>query len=78
VARCRPEGTAGRRHPGGLEALPAQQLSRDPHHFINTVRDLTKRGVWTKVLDGEGALIDTTTANGRLVFARALAGVRSR
>ena len=31
--------------------------------------DLTKRGVGLKVLAGEGASIDTTTANGRLIFA---------
>ncbi|TXN19808.1 helix-turn-helix domain-containing protein, partial [Methylobacterium sp. WL93] len=30
--------------------------------------DLTKRGVGLKVLTGQGANIDTTTANGRLVF----------
>lgn len=33
------------------------------------VGDLTKRNVGLKVLAGEGASIDTTTANGRLVFA---------
>ncbi len=31
--------------------------------------DLTARGVGFKVLTGQGASIDTTTANGRLVFA---------
>lgn len=31
--------------------------------------DLTKRNIGLKVLAGEGASIDTTTANGRLVFA---------
>ena len=30
--------------------------------------ELTKRGAGLKVLAGEGAAIDTTTANGRLVF----------
>lgn len=33
------------------------------------VGDLTGRGVGFKVLAGEGASIDTTTANGRLVLA---------
>lgn len=33
------------------------------------VGDLTKRDIGLKVLAGEGASIDTTTANGRLVFA---------
>lgn len=37
-------------------------------HLVNVVHDLTKRGVGLKVLAGEGASVDTTTANGRLVF----------
>ena len=44
------------------------RLGRDLRHLINTVHDLTKRGVGLKVLTGQGANIDTTTANGRLVF----------
>jgi hypothetical protein len=36
---------------------------------VNLVGDLTNRGVGLKVLAGEGASIDTTTANGRLIFA---------
>lgn len=45
------------------------RLGRDLRHLVNTVGDLTKRGVGLKVLAGEGASIDTTTANGRLIFA---------
>ncbi|WP_242121393.1 recombinase family protein [Sphingomonas lacusdianchii] len=45
------------------------RLGRDLRHLVNLVGDLTKRGVGLKVLAGEGASIDTTTANGRLVFA---------
>lgn len=45
------------------------RLGRDLRHLVNTVGDLTKRGIGLKVLAGEGASIDTTTANGRLVFA---------
>jgi DNA invertase Pin-like site-specific DNA recombinase len=45
------------------------RLGRDLHHLVNTVGDLTKRGIGLKVLAGEGASIDTTTANGRLIFA---------
>jgi DNA invertase Pin-like site-specific DNA recombinase len=45
------------------------RLGRDLRHLVNTVGDLTKRGVGLKVLTGEGASIDTTTANGRLIFA---------
>ena len=35
---------------------------------LNTVSDLTTREIGLKVLAGEGASIDTTTPNGRLVF----------
>lgn len=38
------------------------------HHLINTVHDLSKRGVGLKVLTGHGAEIDTTTAAGKLAF----------
>jgi len=45
------------------------RLGRDLRHLVNLVDDLTKRNIGLKVLAGEGASIDTTTANGRLVFA---------
>lgn len=44
------------------------RLGRDLRHLVNTVQDLTDRGVGLKVLTGEGAAIDTTTASGKLVF----------
>ncbi|HAU2961063.1 TPA: recombinase family protein [Salmonella enterica subsp. diarizonae] len=44
------------------------RLGRDLHHLINTVHDLTGRGVGLKVLTGHGAAVDTTTAAGKLVF----------
>ena len=44
------------------------RLGRDLHHLINTVHDLTGRGIGLKVLSGHGAAIDTTTAAGKLVF----------
>lgn len=44
------------------------RLGRDLHHLINTVHELTGRGVGLKVLTGHGAAIDTTTAAGKLVF----------
>ena len=37
-------------------------------HLINTVQDLSTRGVGLRVLTGQGAQIDTTTAACRLVF----------
>lgn len=44
------------------------RLGRDLRHLVNLVHDLTGRGVGLKVLAGQGANLDTTTANGRLVF----------
>jgi DNA invertase Pin-like site-specific DNA recombinase len=44
------------------------RLGRDLRHLVNLVDDLTKRNIGLKVLAGEGATIDTSTANGRLVF----------
>lgn len=44
------------------------RLGRDLRHVVNTVHELTARGVGFRVLTGHGASIDTTTAAGRLVF----------
>ena len=44
------------------------RLGRDLRHLVNLMHDLTGRGVGLKVLAGEGAAIDTTTAAGKLVF----------
>ena len=44
------------------------RLGRDLRHLVNLVDDLTRRDIGLKVLAGEGASIDTSTANGRLVF----------
>ena len=44
------------------------RLGRNLHHLVNTVHDLPARGVGLKVLTGQGAAIDTTTAAGKLVF----------
>ena len=40
------------------------RLGRNLHHLVNTVHDLTARGVGLKVLTGQGAAIDTTTPAG--------------
>ena len=45
------------------------RLGRDLKHLVNTVDELSQREVGLKVLAGAGAQIDTTTANGRLVFS---------
>jgi DNA invertase Pin-like site-specific DNA recombinase len=44
------------------------RLGRDLRHLVNTVHDLTGRGIGLKVLTGHGATIDTATAAGKLVF----------
>jgi DNA invertase Pin-like site-specific DNA recombinase len=44
------------------------RLGRDLRHLVNVVHDLTERGIGLKVLTGQGAPIDTTTASGKLVF----------
>jgi len=44
------------------------RLGRDLKHLVGLVDDLNQRQVGLKVLAGTGAQIDTTTANGRLVF----------
>ena len=42
-------------------------LGRNLAHLVNTVQDLSARGA-LRVLAGDGAQIDTTTAAGRIVF----------
>ena len=44
------------------------RLGRDLKHLVDLVDTLRKSGTGLRVLAGAGAEIDTTTANGRLVF----------
>jgi DNA invertase Pin-like site-specific DNA recombinase len=44
------------------------RMGRNLRHLVNTVHDLTARSVGLKVLTGQDAAIDTTTAAGKLVF----------
>jgi len=44
------------------------RLGRDLRHLVNVVAELTERGIGFKVLTGQGAAIDTTTASGKLIF----------
>lgn len=44
------------------------RLGRVLRHLVNIVHDLTAREVGLKVLTGQGAAVDTTTAQGKLVF----------
>src|SRR5665647_1835055 len=44
------------------------RLGRNLRHLINTVHDLTTRGIGFQVLTGHGASINTATPEGKLVF----------
>lgn len=44
------------------------RMGRDLRHLVNTVQDLSDREISFKVLSGQGANIDTTSAAGKLVF----------
>jgi len=44
------------------------RLGRNLRHLVNTVHELGGRGIGLKVLTGQGAAIDTTTAQGRFAF----------
>ncbi|MGV7961225.1 recombinase family protein [Photorhabdus tasmaniensis] len=44
------------------------RLGRSLKHLVNTIHDLADRKIDFKVLTGQGAEIDTTTASGKLVF----------
>src|SRR5438105_14950147 len=44
------------------------RLGRNLRHLVNVVHDLTERYVGLRLLTGQGAAIDTTTAAGKLVF----------
>jgi DNA invertase Pin-like site-specific DNA recombinase len=44
------------------------RLGRNLRHLVNTVHDLTTRGIGFRVLTGHGAAIDTTSPSGKLVF----------
>jgi DNA invertase Pin-like site-specific DNA recombinase len=44
------------------------RLGRNLKHLVNTVDDLNSHNIGLKVLTGQGAQIDTTTSQGKLVF----------
>lgn len=67
----RPELTAclkGLRDGDTLVVWKLDRLGRDLRHLVNIVHDLTRRGIGLRVLTGQGAAIDTTTASGKLIF----------
>ena len=45
------------------------RLGRNLAHLVNTVQDLSARGVGLRVLAGQGAQVDTTTAAGHTCSA---------
>ena len=63
---CRGGGSATDR--GAADRPRRGCADRNLAHLVNTVQDLSTRGVGLRVLAGQGAQIDTTTAAGRLVF----------
>jgi DNA invertase Pin-like site-specific DNA recombinase len=50
------------------DTLIVWKLDRLGRNLVNTIHDLMERGICFRVLTGQGANIDTTTASGRLVF----------
>lgn len=44
------------------------RLGRNLKHLVDTVHDLSSKGIDFKVLSGQGAQIDTSTPQGKLVF----------
>jgi DNA invertase Pin-like site-specific DNA recombinase len=66
-----PQGASIRRHAGRGDTLVVwklDRLGRNLRHLVNVVHDLTKRNIGLRVLTGQGAAIDTTTAASKLVF----------
>jgi DNA invertase Pin-like site-specific DNA recombinase len=53
---------------GTLVIWKLDRLGRDLRHLVDVVHDLAGRGIGLKVLAGQGANLDATTANGRLIF----------
>lgn len=51
-----------------LVAWKLDRVGRNLRHLVNVVHDLNDRGIGFKVLTGQGASIDTTTAAGKLIF----------
>ena len=56
------------RHGDTLIIWKLDRLGRNLKHLVDTAQELTKRSIGLKVLTGQGASIDTTTASGKLVF----------
>jgi DNA invertase Pin-like site-specific DNA recombinase len=44
------------------------RLGRNLKHLVNTIQDLSERGIGFQVITGQGANIDTSNPSGKLVF----------
>jgi DNA invertase Pin-like site-specific DNA recombinase len=44
------------------------RLGRNLRHLVNTIHDLSSKGILFKVLSGQDIQIDTTTPHGKLIF----------
>ena len=51
------------------DVIVVWRLDRLGRHLVNLVQDLNDRDIGIRVLAGQGASIDTTTASGKFVFA---------
>lgn len=55
--------------PGNILVIwKLDRLGRSLRHLINLIEELRKSNIGLKVLTGQGAQIDTSTPNGRLMF----------
>ena len=56
------------------------RLGRNLRHLVNLVQDLNDRDIGIRVLAGQGASIDTTTASGKVCLRalRGFGGIRTR
>ena len=57
-----------RRQGNSLVVWKLDCLGRDLRHLVNTVQNLADRRIAFRVLAGQGADINTTTASGKLIF----------
>jgi DNA invertase Pin-like site-specific DNA recombinase len=51
-----------------LVVWKVDRLGRNLSHLVSIITDLTDRGINLKILSGQGAALDTTTASGKMVF----------
>jgi len=52
-----------------LVVWKVDRLGRNLSHLVSIISDLTDRGINLKVLSGQGAALDTTTASGKMIFS---------